>query len=410
MRKKNWIYVALLTAPLILYFLAQVRIRQAQPLSMSSIPPAQVRIRQAQPFSMSWPAPAGAYYNGPMTIGFASDGHLLSAHVDGQLREWDITSEKSEKMVRTVALSPFLVAGSFAQLPTYSRDGKWGVAQGVDNRNQVIVWDLKTGQQVAAINARTVITNFSVDFSTDGKLLAFGGETLASAKDQTHKKLPDSTPRGWVEVWDWKAGRLTWSQLLMSPVTGVSWASNGDLAIAGGSWVSNGIIGGSNSKATDIGGEVSVWNPAQNRRSMQRALKSQATAVALSPDAKWVAVAQSFLGTQIWNARTGALHQILKAPMTGRHGGSFSGSPYIETVTISGDSRFVAGSSERGRRGVKVWKTSDGGFVGSFNTAGWRNFGGEPVDDAFALSQDGKFLAVSSSNSHEISIYPLPKK
>lgn len=407
MRRKKWIYLGCGTAAVVAVVLLCPKMRQT--------PPRLLHWRDN-------------HYPARLAMGFATSRHLVSLHSeeDMRIREWNTVTGQ---IVRTVELSPLIRVGSFGQLPHFSRDGKWAAAPGIDgptlyyldektssfkpeppeiHRNEVFVWNVANGQQIAAVKLRTDFVGFGLDFSFDGKLVAVGGETLESAKDMTYKKLPPNTPRGYVEVWDWKASRLVWRRAMNAPVNGVSWADNGNLAVIGGKIVSNGIMGGPNSAAYDRGGEVAVWNPASNQRLMHRILQSNPIALAFAPNGKWVAVGLGFFGTEVWNARTGARHKTLKCPTTGRHGGIFLGSPRSESIEISSDSGRVASSSERGRYGVKVWDLADGEFVGSFNTVGWKGKQSEPTDDAFALSSDGMSLAVGDSNRHEIAVYRLP--
>ena len=362
-----------------------------------------------------------------MTLGFTADNALVGAHLDGQLRIWDVATKQNTK---TTPLSPFLLAGSFAQPLTFSRDGELGAAQGVqeptsyslntqtmeigeaipgkEHRNEIFIWDLTTGGQIGVFALQGDYAQLDIAFSADGKQIAIGGETLASARDDTRKKLSASTARGQVEIWDWKGKTLKWKRSVDEPVYAVSLADNGNIAIGGGSSVSSGVNSGANSKTFKRGGIISVWNPTSNKQLMKRQLPSTIANIVFSPDAKWVASTPFFYGTRVWNAQTGALHKVLQCPVSEHHGGTFMGDPRIESLAVSGDSRYIAGSAERGRHGVKVWRLSDGLFIGSYNTVGWKGRQSEPTDDAFALSPDGKSLAVGSSNINEIAIYPLP--
>ncbi len=423
MKKLIWIGISLLTIAVVFPWIASNKQR-----TRTNVLPTDVEVTQPSTSNiLTWGRSASPTYNGAMTLGFTTDNALVGAHLDGQLRIWDITTKQNTK---TAPLSPFLLAGSFVQPLTFSRDGKLGAAQGVqeptsyplnpetmeigpaipgrEHRNEIFIWDLTTGGQVGVFALRGDYAQFDIAFSADGKEIVVGGETLASARDDTRTKLPATTPRGQVEIWNWKSKTLKWKRSINEPVNAVSLADNGNIAIGGGSLVSNGVKGGTNSKAYDRGGMISVWNPKINKQLMKRKLSSIAVDIALSPNAKWVTVAQFFRGTRVWNAQTGALHSILKCPVSEHHGGTFMGDPRIESLIISGDSRFVAGSAERGRHGVKVWRLSNGQFVGSYNTVGWKGRQSEPTDDAFALSPDGKSLAVGSSAINEIAIYPLP--
>ncbi|RYX84830.1 hypothetical protein EON83_07760 [bacterium] len=376
MRKRSWGYVGLFVAILPLLVLG--------------------RAYQSAPRSFSWTPASVLDSPSMMVMGFAPNGHILSAHSDEQLRDWDVIAGQAPK---TKPLSPFLREGSFAQLPVFSRDGKWGAAQ---DHNRVLVWDVQTGRQAAIVNVSAPLNSFELDFSADGKKLAVAGETLASASDPIYKRLPSTTPRGFVEVLNWSTNSVLWSKPIASPINSVSWADNGDLAVAGGVLVSD----PSTSSAYDRGGVVEVWNPALNKRLMRTTSKSHIVAVVFSPDAKSVVASQSFYGTNVFNARTGALKFVLKCPVSGRHGRTVNASPQIDQLRVSGDSRYVAGSGERGRRGVKLWRLSNGQFMDSYSAIGAAS---EPYDDAFALSVDGNSLAVASSARHQLTVYPLPK-
>jgi WD40 repeat protein len=98
-----------------------------------------------------------------MSVAFSPDSKfLLTAHPDGVIREWDLTTGES-----TVLTSP---AATWVRAVVYSPDGaQIASADG----NNIILWDAKTKEQVSVLEGHTNSVSL-LAYSPDGTILASG--------------------------------------------------------------------------------------------------------------------------------------------------------------------------------------------------------------------------------------------
>jgi WD40 repeat protein len=318
--------------------------------------------------------------------------------------------------------------GSFVTLPVISPDGKWGATWGADAPSQfpmghgqstligvlpytnpaeyILSWDLSTAQPIAAVRPTSRFSVSSLAFSPDGRWLALGGMSRQSVQDGIYKKQPSGRLRGELEVWDWRSGRSVWQGQVKSSVGCMAWSATGLLAEGGGDYVNYQIQGTKYSGIVNTSGEVNIWDPLRHKLMLHRSFASAPEAVALTPDAKELVVFETLRGLTAWNTHSGALRQELKGPVSSE-GGVFMGRMHlIDSLAISGNGRWLASSGPNHDR-ILVWNLPGGTFHGEYTTTLWRNSQSQPTDDAYALSPDGQWLAVGSSNIREITLHRL---
>ena len=140
---------------------------------------------------------------------------VASISDDMTCKLWEVSSGKMLRELNGHELRlPQFDYGSQLYACTFSPDGKFLAVS--DQLCQVIVWEVATGKEAARIDAKQFYrldlndNNFPVGdlrglvFTPDGESLALGG---ARQPDGSDKKAPAV---GMVQVYDWKAGKLTY--------------------------------------------------------------------------------------------------------------------------------------------------------------------------------------------------------
>lgn len=142
------------------------------------------------------------------------DGKLIASVADDMLGKlWDAESGKLVRELRGHREKTPHGFGSMLYTAAFSADGKHLAT--ADKVGHVVVWEVETGKEVAAVEAPVMYTwdpvqrlhsiggVRSVAFSPDGKQLAVGGMGKVGNIDHLEGKAR-------VEVFDWRAGKQVW--------------------------------------------------------------------------------------------------------------------------------------------------------------------------------------------------------
>ncbi|MBY5163589.1 BTAD domain-containing putative transcriptional regulator [Salsipaludibacter albus] len=241
----------------------------------------------------------------------------------------------------------------------WSADGSTFVTEGPEETGLVDIRDAETGESVLAFTGHDVDIN-DVVFSADGALVATAGDDGAA------------------KVWDVDTGQQVASFSYDGVVLGLSFDPDGSLLAA--SWRDEGLVRVHDLERQELVSEVELdasgtsFGPegrlviAAGRQAVvvdtttgQRLLEvthprdvpnplgfTPVTAVAWSPDGRWIATGGTDRVARVWNADTGELRAALSG-----HGGG------IVDLDWAHDSVHLASGSEDGS--ARVWAVADGG-------------------------------------------------
>ena len=142
------------------------------------------------------------------------DGRLVASVADDMVcKLWDAESGKLVREMRGHKVQTPHDFPSMLYAAAFSADGKHLAT--ADKVGHVVVWEVETGRELAAVEAPVMYTwdpvqrlhsiggVRSVAFSPDGKLLAVGGTGKIGNIDHLEAKAR-------VEVFDWRAGKQTY--------------------------------------------------------------------------------------------------------------------------------------------------------------------------------------------------------
>jgi WD40 repeat protein len=346
----------------------------------------QLQQRDQQPYLLHWRGYHGVGPDG-IHVGFRSgSNHVILLDIEGRLLEWEIDVEKP---IKTIILETPPEKTWECRILDVSPDGHWGVTNNYGGRQYFFVWDLWTGQLVGKVRPSLGEFQTPAIFSPDGDWLAATGVLDEPEEAQLHRRLSKRRQWGLIQVWDWRSGRTIWQGKVRSPIENISWGRDGVLAAV---------------SIHERGGEVTIWQPGRKKRLMQQDLSMQATCVALSPDGKWVVVAEPERGAWVLDAHTGKQREILKGPISAENN-SPKGIARVVKIKISGDGRWVAGSTSSG---VMVWDLRTGTYKGIYRTEKWHgSYSYVPSEEDFALSTDGKWLVLGTLAGWENAVFRL---
>jgi WD40 repeat protein/serine/threonine protein kinase len=212
---------------------------------------------------------------------------------------------------------------------------QWASTDANDKPCEVCVWDTATGQPVGPV-LQVGSSIGSVALSPDGSRLAMHAPPLKP------EKVP---PEGWPpQVWDVAQGKQLY-QLKLSlsgPSTGayhVTFSPDGRWVLA--------------SLATNIGGEVGLWETATGKqmhtlshRESHGLRIGELDHAAFSPDSRWVVTACGDRIVRVWDVATGRPVSLMQHQ------------DFIHHVAFSPDSRRVVTKSEG--MAAQVWEAATG--------------------------------------------------
>lgn len=245
---------------------------------------------------------------------------------------------------------------------SYSPDGK--LVGAVNDTGQALIWDAKTGKQVATITDPTIPS--SGGFSPDGSLIASGHSN------------------GEINIWNVKSGKVIQSlqkpilnsapNLLNYQINSLTFSPDGNHLISG-----------------DMNGLVIVWDVKTGKKLMTLTeqegdsidARKGINWIAYSPNGKYVAVASERNFTSVFNASTGKVFLTLKG-----HNAD------VRFVSFSPDGRLIATSSIDGT--TRVWNATTGENVILLPTYGFVSF-----------LPDGKRLAIGNASGEYIFVLPI---
>jgi Tol biopolymer transport system component len=271
----------------------------------------------------------------------------------------------------------------------------------------VHIWEAASGESLGTLDGHTGII-WGVAFSPDGQMLA------SVSSDKTAK------------IWDWRQGTLLKSLDFPGEVSSVSFSPDGQtLAVGGVDEPQNQI-----QNAAVWTFSVDSWKPV---RKFSEYLN--VTAMAYSPDGRWLIGGGTSRNVQVWQASDGAslftfnhAHQVSKAAIspdsstvatatcettinnicteggvwlwdlrTGRLIQKITGFPdVVESVAFSVDGSSLIAASRDGT--LRVYATSD--YQSSFEAAPGGGI------EALALSPDGGLLATGSATG-EVQLWKI---
>ncbi|WP_369491744.1 NB-ARC domain-containing protein [Streptomyces sp. BF23-30] len=317
------------------------------------------------------PLVVGRYRGGASALAISGGGQqLATAHSDHTIRIWDTTSDINPRTL-TGRIDP-------GKGISTSQDGRWLAAAGETGRT-VLVWDLtpppcsiSRGNQVRAVAVSpdgTWLVTANADYTmriwdaTTGalrKVIACPTDLIRSVTitPDGDRILSAGNGRN-LRLWDARSGTC----LTHFPVGSAQWT--GALAIGpNADWV-----------ATDSSdGVIGIWDLASGTR--RHALTGRSRnmhALAVTPDGATLVSAADHGDVRLWN------------PVTGRLLRSVSGhSASVRAVAISRDGRWVA--SAGGDQTIRVWDTTSGEGVRYL-------WGHTAPAKAVAISPNGRWVA-----------------
>lgn len=296
------------------------------------------------------------------SLAFSGDGKMLAIGSNEKtVKVWDLTTGQLKVTLTGHSTAVRSVA--------FSADGKLlaSVAQNLfqigspESPGEVKVWDIGTGQQIAALKGHTGSVT-SLAFSPNGRTLALGYGGYGRNSGETW---------GVVKLWDLDSDRhREFLDRHRLHVTSVAFSGDGKL-LASSSGMQN---------LQDRLGEVKVWDVASGREKV--ALVGHTglvTSVAFTGDGKLLASGGYDRTIKVWDVATSQVKASLKG-----HGGG------VTSVAFSGDGKLLASGSWD--KTIKVWEAA--ADEGKASLRGHT----EPVY-AVAFSTDSKLLSTAGNDT-----------
>ncbi len=271
--------------------------------------------------------PLGSHLGGGvLTASFGAGGRLVvAAGPDGKARIWDVRTR------RLVQLSQ----GRRIDDARLSPNGRLVVTAGSDGS---ALWDPRTGARLRTLPAGEPV--LVARFSPDGRVVVTGGS------------------KGDVQLWRTGNGSLISTEEQAGPVVDAVFAPDGKTVATAGTE------------------GVSIWPVGGGRRRLLRSPRG-VSRVAFSPDGSLVASAGQDGTARLWDAKSGAVHYVLRASKL-----------RLADVVFSPDGRLLLTTGFGIKDNVQTWDVRTGAHVDSLVG----QFGSVP---AGAFSPDGRWLVTA---------------
>jgi WD40 repeat protein len=315
------------------------------------------------------------------SVAFSPDGQLLAVASGIGVWLYDVA------MARELAL---LSSASRVHSVAFSIDGKMLAAgvQGWYPDGGVVLWDVTTHKQIAALPARDYVESTSVSFSPDGGTVASGaldgsvrlwdvstgtntarlwghrGYVLSVSFSPDGGIVASGALDGTVRLWDVASGTATTTlQGYSRAVLSVSFSRDGKI-LATGSW----------------DGIVRLWDVTTGASTaILEGHTHEVSCVFFSPDGTTLASGSFDSTVRLWDVSTGATTAILEGHRA-----------YIRSVSFSPTGAILASAS--GDRKVRLWDVSTGITAAILE-------GHEHDVTSVSFSPDGTTLASGSFDS-----------
>lgn len=237
----------------------------------------------------------------------------------------------------------------------FSPDGKW-LATGAGFQQPLCLWDVATGKEMRRIDCPASVSAFS----PDGKLLAVVSSThedgrqrqflhlweVATGKEVFHLPIQGEEFHWWI---DFSPDGKTIAWVSTERISLRDSRTGKELLQLPGSFRTAYFSPDGRTLVTTSGNRIQVWDPATGKERFERpGHSSEADAFACSPDGRTVVTASWVEGLRFWDAVTG---RQLCPPVHERH-------LYVRNLAFTADSRTVLSGHSEGF--IRSWDARSG--------------------------------------------------
>ena len=327
------------------------------------------------------------------SVGFVGE-RIVSGSYDYQLKIWETKPPRSMRYLRSpnnqfngLAISPDgkQVAGAAGSITNVD-----GVRKGQGSQQELMVWDVSSGQAIHSVRGHNGNGVSCVAFSPDGRRIVTGSyDTTLKVRDAAtaeevyalagHKQFvlsaayrPDGRQiasgdeNGTIIIWDADSGEALFHLENRAPVKTLTYTRAGDRLVSA------------------RGPQMNVWD--LRARQIQRVVfghREAVTCLAFSEDGKWLATGSEDLSAKIWDVSDWRVVHTLRGHSRTE---GFRG---VSTVAFSPDgTRLVSGGRDKI---IKVWSVASGLELVELRMHSW-------YVNGLAFSPDGRQLASASSS------------